>query len=235
MHSKVLDAFEKVRYRLHNGDYHTKFDAMSIASVELDKLVSIHDIERVNIIGLEKLCSDISQILNTGVVDQQAIIALAKDEYSLLTHIAETSRHISISEEEKISWDSLPEALDHDLPKNRPSLLSVVLTRKELHGRLQRVHNDLQELMEAKLCAFEFVDSLIFSYADGLSDLATESSQLKGAEEKVLRVLEPRLHTLMTHRFLNTAEVQSNRRGFHFLSYFQCMWSRMIFILFNAL
>jgi hypothetical protein len=207
MDSKVLDAFDKVRSRLNCGDYHTKFDAMSIASLELEKIVTIEDIEGVNILGLEKLCSDISQVLNSGVVDQQAIVALAKDECSILTHIAEKSRYVPAAEEEKGSWDSLPDALGHDLPQNRSSLLSVVVARKELHVRLQKVHDDLQQLMEAKLYAFEFVDSLMLAYASGLSELATVSSSLAGAEEKVQRVLEPRVLTLMTHRFLNTAEV----------------------------
>ena len=164
----MRDALEKIRIKLSDGAYHTKFDAMSVASLELEEIKTIDDITKVNISGLQQLICDITHVLNSGVVDQQAVLALAKEECEMWTHVAEGVRHehhthSAAHEEGSVSWDTLPDAVTHDAPK---ILLPVAgLVQSDLHSQLQKINDDLHELLEAKLCAFEFIESLLATYA----------------------------------------------------------------------
>ena len=234
MNSKIIELFEKLRYKLGNGDYASKFDAMSIASLELEETKLISEKAQVNILGIEKLCSDINQVLNSAAIDQQAILAFANDEYNLLVQLCEKmkfdndSNHLQ-AQDGDMSWDTLPDAIKADVAMEFSSFSSLLL-RRDLHVRFQRLHDDVQLLMESKLSAFEYVESLMLSYAglyfinvvnscqvavllgdlttDELAELASESSQLPGTERKVRLVLEPRALTLTSHRFLDTSEVE---------------------------
>jgi hypothetical protein len=101
----------------------------------------------------------------------------------------------------------LPAALCSDRLAQRPSK-PVLEARRDVHRRLQPLYDEVFELLAAKTRVLEQLDALLGAYAEHTARLAAHSG-LKHTLERAQFVVQPCLLDLLSHRFLDTAQVSS--------------------------
>ena len=171
--SSSTKALEEVSRRLHAGFFTNQFDAMCLASVELDdrgsgagqKVSFSTPLSSVKPLrGLQGLCSEVLGILNSAAIAEQGTLGYLQQQISLAeSFIAEQEQEqhqqgpeiisrngeMSTADEKKKDqeWNSLPPAGDETRPSARPCQLLVPPSSQVLQAR-RGTHRRLQQLYD---------------------------------------------------------------------------------------
>lgn len=234
MWTAIVKKFKTIEDNLsHNGKYVDRFDAMSLASVEIkdrsDETGLPHFfVPTTQLKGLTKLVADISAVLHEAYIEQQgAIIVLQsglhkvgnlsypRDQKSLGTSIhnskaGETNENVSpsshFSEMEASDWDP------NDTSGEAPSSPDLKTEADKRHFRLsmQEHHNSLVTILDAKLIANDVIVSSMKTYLRCIVNLANENCVLDSVQ-RANCLIQPQLTALLAHKFLETREVQFDK------------------------
>lgn len=231
MWTAIVKKFKTIEDNLsHNGKYIDKFDAMSLASVEIkdrsDETGLPHFfVPTTQLKGLTKLVADISAVLHEAYIEQQGALIVLKsglykggnpsyprDQKSMGTSVnsskagdtsESTSSSIRYSEMESSDWDpsnTSGEAL------SSPDLKTDA-DKRHFRLSMQEHHNSLVTILDAKLTANDVIISSMKTYLRCIVNLANENCVLDSVQ-RANCLVQPQLTALLTHKFLETKEVR---------------------------
>ena len=78
--------------------------------------------------------------------------------------------------------------------------------QKQLRTLLQELHNNLNDILNTKLAAYEVVSSNMEIYVRSIVKIAYDNG-VNNALEKAKYIIQPQLNNLLAHKFIDTSEV----------------------------
>ena len=210
------------------GKYVDNFDAMSLASVETAERVDgisspLSFSPTTQLKGLTKLVADISAVLHEAYIEQQGALILVKVEIDKCRQFAESnaadfSGTVANSENDVSSHFVESGSSFHD--RNAAGLEKKAMsnsTKKAntarsdaLHRHFkalkQELHNNLTDILDAKLVAHEVISSSMDMYLKFIVKIALENGVLDPLQ-RAKCIVQPQQSLLLTHKFLDTSEV----------------------------
>jgi hypothetical protein len=237
MWTAIVKKFKTIEDNLlHNGKYVDRFDAMSLASVEIkdrsDETGLPHFfVPTTQLKGLTKLLADITAVLHEAYIEQQGALIVLKsglykggnpsyprDQKSVGTSIhnskagdknESSSSSSHFSEMEASDWD--PNVTSGEVP-SLPDLLTEA-DKRNFRLSMQEHHNSLITILDAKLIANDVIVSSMKTYLRCIVNLANENCVLDSMQ-RANSLVQPQLTALLSHKFLETKEVRLGHTAF---------------------
>jgi hypothetical protein len=195
---RVLETLNELFDHLStSGDLIQKYDALLLTSIDLSEpqnhsvppaatssggglvgigegiggIKAIGDRKVVRLNGLNKISSEINDILNFGIIHQQVLLSKLRNEFHETCQLFEEMKQKYSEEQEAKEWETLPPASGHSSGENpfshldtQENSLTIALLKKEFHPKFQRLFNDAYSLLQIKTKAFELVDDILARY-----------------------------------------------------------------------
>jgi uncharacterized coiled-coil protein SlyX len=211
---RVLETLNELFDHLSTGgDLIQKYDALLLTSIDLSEpqnhsapsltsagsgggivaigegiggIKAIGDRKVVRLNGLNKISSEIIDILNFGIIHQQILLSKLRNEFNETCQLFEEMKEKYSEESQVKEWETLPPASGSSSGSGNPfseidtheKSSTIALLKKEFHPKFQRLFNDAYSLMQTKTKAFELVDGILARYtgAPSISSSCVTSS-----------------------------------------------------------
>jgi len=215
--SSIVERLLLIEKHLFNaGLYIEKFDALQLATMESPDEIEndtfdFHTLPPISptLNGLEKLEKDLYEVLEEAYVTQQAKLS------SLNSEIEQFESYLA-------SKEDILNISDTEIIQGANDKLKTKITVKYMEKRLLESYNVCSAFLDNKLKSYETISSTMDGYIRFISILAQQLN-IAYAKDRSQAAVKPKLKKLLSHRYLDTSDVDRS------LELIFKLWGRLFF------
>lgn len=202
---------------VYHDKYIDKFDAISLASIDVDK-PSPQQIENVDFKSLQRLSKEVLDIFSEASISLQSTIISAEKTVHLCAASLDKVKNSNANQTQALREPDLlfsdeSNAEDDSTTIKRRSRsdsasLEETLLAGDLQQQLQQSHEDISEIIEAKVLSLRLLQEIIEHYHQSMVELA-QSNGVLHADERANLIIPPRVALLLNNSVFSVTEVNN--------------------------
>lgn len=200
---------------VYHDKYVDKFDAISLASIDADK-PSPQQIENIEFKSLQRLSKEVIDILNEAAISLQSNIISTEKTVRLCSVSLDKVKNSNVNQTQALREPDLLFSDENNAEEDSTAIkkrsrsdsasLEETLLAGDLQQQLRQSHEDISEIIEAKVLSLRLVHEIIEHYHQSIVDLA-QSNGVLHADERANLVIPPRVAPLLNNALFSVAEV----------------------------